>query len=90
MKMIRDTFRKTGKATSVFFSLFFLKKGHPLQMLTRREQDDDYVTLNAGKSQLNMFPELSSKSDLDTWSTFVQRDIFAKSGKIPGPTSQSI
>jgi len=26
MKMIRDTFRKTGKATSAFFSLFFFLK----------------------------------------------------------------
>lgn len=51
-------------------------------MLTRREQDDGYVTLNAGKSQLTMFPELSSKSDFDTWSTFVQRDIL---GRFPAP-----
>lgn len=51
-------------------------------MLTRREQDDGYVILNAGKSQLTMFPELSSKSDFDTWSTFVQRDIW---GRFPAP-----
>lgn len=83
MKMIRDTFRKTGKATSVFFNLFFFfLKVILLQMLTRREQDDGYVTLNAGKSQLTMFPELSSKSDFDTWSTFVQRDIL---GRFPAP-----
>ena len=59
-------------------------------MLTRREKDDGYISLNAGKSQLNMFPELSGKSDFDTWSTFVQRDIFAKYGKIPSPGSQNI
>lgn len=36
MKMIRDTFRKTGKATSVFFNLFFLKKGHSFADVDRK------------------------------------------------------
>ena len=44
-------------------------------MSTRREQDDGYVTLNAQKSRLNVFPELSGISALGAYlsiETFLQ------------------
>lgn len=85
----RDTFRNTEKAR--YRVSFGLKKKVILsQMSTKRERDHGYVTLNARKSRLNVFPERSGKSDFGTRSTFLQRDILAKYGKIPSPASQSV
>lgn len=85
--MIRDTFRKTGKATSVFFNLFFFfLKVILLQMLTRREQDDGYVTLNAGKVNL-LCSQSSLVSQILTPGAHLSRETFWEDSQL---RSQSI
>lgn len=78
--------KDTEKETHRRF-LWFKNRSFFCRCQTRREQDG-YVTLNAWKSRLNVFPALWVKSGFGSWNTYSHRDVFAKYGKIPSPASQ--
>lgn len=85
MKMIRDTFRKTGKATSVFFSLFFFLK----VILCRCWQEESrmMVMLPLMQEKVNLICFQSSLvSQILTPGAHLSRETFLQSlGRFPAP-----